>query len=311
VKGVPRAVDRTRPVPPARVSIDNEYYEGIDELWWDPSGPAAALHAINRPRLAFYLDALGDLRGRLVLDAGCGGGLVAKTLAEAGAVVVGLDRSLGSLQVARRAAGSSTGRGWTGRGWTGRGWTGPAAGPEAGSFDPVRGQLERLPFADGAFDVVVAADVLEHVPDLPAAVGEISRVLAPGGSLAFDTINRTFWAWFTVLWGAERVLRLVARGPPDWRLLLRPDELDHLLRGAGLEPVVTVGLAARIGPGKVARGLLRRRLDLPEFRCCRDRRASYLGHYRKSDPPTRAAIQDRSRAPLAASRGPGTEGVQR
>jgi 2-polyprenyl-6-hydroxyphenyl methylase / 3-demethylubiquinone-9 3-methyltransferase len=292
VKGVPRAVDRTRPVPLARVSIDNEYYEGIDELWWDLSGPAAALHAINRPRLAFYLDALGDLRGRLVLDAGCGGGLVAKTLAEAGAVVVGLDRSLGSLQVARRAAG-------------------PAAGLEAGSFDPVRGQLERLPFADGSFDVVVAADVLEHVPDLPAAVGEISRVLAPGGSLAFDTINRTFWAWFTVLWGAERVLRLVPRGTHDWRLLIRPDELDHLLRGAGLEPVVTVGLASRIGPREVARGLLRRRLDLPEFRCCRDRRASYLGHYRKSDPATRAAIQDRSRAPLAASRGPGTEGVQR
>lgn len=305
MKGMPRAVDRTRPVPPARVSIDNEYYEGIDELWWDPSGPAAALHAINRPRLAFYLDALGDLRGRLVLDAGCGGGLVAKTLAEAGAVVVGLDRSLGSLQVARRAAGSSTGRRLAGSS------TGHGAGPEAGSFDPVRGQLERLPFADGAFDAVVAADVLEHVPDLPAAVGEISRVLAPGGSLAFDTINRTFWAWFTVLWGAERVLRLVPRGTHDWRLLIRPDELDHLLWGAGLEQVATVGLASRIGPGEVARGLLHRRLDLPEFRCCRDRRASYLGHYRKSDPTTRAATQDRARAPLAASRGSGTEGVQR
>jgi 2-polyprenyl-6-hydroxyphenyl methylase/3-demethylubiquinone-9 3-methyltransferase len=291
-------VDRTRPVPPARVSIDNDYYEGIDELWWDSSGPAAALHAINRPRLAFYLDALGDLAGRLVLDAGCGGGLVAKTLAEAGAVVVGLDRSLGSLQVARRAVGRQATP------------PGSSAGM-SGSFHPARGQLERLPFADGAFDAVVAADVLEHVPDLPAAVGEIARVLAPGASLVFDTINRTFWAWFTVLWGAERVLRLVPRGTHDWRLLIRPDELDHLLRGAGLEPVATVGLAPRIGPIQVARGLLRRRMDLPEFRACHDRRASYLGHYRKSEAASAEATRDRTGAPLTAGRGPGTEGVQR
>jgi 2-polyprenyl-6-hydroxyphenyl methylase/3-demethylubiquinone-9 3-methyltransferase len=300
VRGMPRAVDRTRPVPPARVSIDNEYYEGIDELWWDPSGPAAALHAINRPRLAFYLDVLGDLSGRRVLDAGCGGGLVARTLVEAGAVVVGVDRSLGSLGVARRATGSP------GAGAAGVPQAASSLGP--GAFHPVRGQLERLPFADGAFDVVVAADVLEHVPDLPAAVGELTRVLAPGGSLAFDTINRTVWAWFTVLWGAERVLRLVPRGTHDWRLLIRPDELDRLLRSAGLEPVASAGLAPRIGPGDVARGLLRRRLDLPEFRVCRDRRASYLGHYRKV--PARAAPGG-VKAPLAASRGPGTEGVQR
>ncbi len=272
MKGVRGMVDRTRPVPPARVSIDNEYYEGIDELWWDPSGPAAALHAINRPRLAFYLDALGDLRGRLILDAGCGGGLVAKTLAAAGAVVVGLDRSLGSLGVARRAIGPPA--------------TPPGAAAGApgalrpGSFHPVRGQLERLPFAEGTFDAVVAADVLEHVPDLPAAVGEIARVLAPGGSLAFDTINRTFWAWFTVLFGAERVLQLVPRGTHDWRLLIRPDELDHLLRGAGLEAVATVGLASRIGPTQVAAA-------------------------------RRAATRDRTGVPLAAGRGSGTQGVQR
>lgn len=312
-------IDRTKPVPPARSRIDNEYDEGIDELWWDPQGPAAVLHAMNRARLDFYLRALslsseppaaaresvpaepsasarrlepsaaspGSSRsqgaaappprqtiaskstrskklstapknGMLVLDAGCGGGLVAKGLAEAGATVVGIDRSAGSLGVACRAVRER--------------------------FLPVQGRLERLPFADGSFDAVIAADVLEHIPDLPAAVAELARVLAPGGSLAFDTINRTAWAWVTALWGAERLLGCIPRGTHDWRLFIRPAELDRLLRRAGLEPVTVVGLAPRIGARTVASALVRRRIPLPEFATGRDRRASYLGHYRKAAP---------------------------
>jgi 2-polyprenyl-6-hydroxyphenyl methylase/3-demethylubiquinone-9 3-methyltransferase len=251
-------IDRTRPVPPARCVIDNEYYEGIDELWWDPAGPAAILHAINRPRVEFYLRELGALGGRRVLDAGCGGGLVARELAAAGAEVVGVDRSLGSLGVARRAVGRR--------------------------FVPAQGRLERLPFADGSFDAVVAADVLEHLPDLPAAVAELARVLAPGGGLVFDTVNRTPWSWFTAVFGLEQVLRMVPRGTHDWRLFIRPAELDRLLRRAGLAPVTVCGLAPRIGPGVVARGLLTRRIEVPPFATGNGRRISYLGHYRKAAP---------------------------
>jgi 2-polyprenyl-6-hydroxyphenyl methylase/3-demethylubiquinone-9 3-methyltransferase len=262
-------IDRTRPVPPARCSIDNEYYEGMDELWWDPAGPAAILHAINRPRVDFYLRELGDLGGRLVLDAGCGGGLVARELAAAGAEVVGVDRSRGSLGVARRAVRR-------------RGPGNPEGVPRSvGSFSPAQGWLERLPFADGSFDVVVAADVLEHLPNLPAAVAELARVLAPGGSFVFDTVNRTFWSWFTGVFGLEQVVRMVPRGTHDWRLFIRPAELDRLLRGAGLAPVELRGLAPQIGPGTVARGLLTRRIDVPTFATGDGRRASYLGHYRK------------------------------
>jgi 2-polyprenyl-6-hydroxyphenyl methylase/3-demethylubiquinone-9 3-methyltransferase len=300
----PLTIDRTRPVPPARCSIDNEYYEAIDELWWDPAGPAAILHAINRPRVDFYLRQLGDLHGRLVLDAGCGGGLVARELAAAGATVVGLDRSLGSLGVARRAVGRRGPGNPEGRGGPGdpegvpRG-DGPR--PIGAAFHPAQGRLERLPFAGGAFDAVVAADVLEHVPDLPAAVAELARVLAPGGRFAFDTINRTPWSWFTAVFGLERVLRTVPRDTHDWRLFIRPGELDRLLRAGGLEPVALEGLAPRIGPGDVARGLLTRRLAVPEFATGSDRRASYLGLYRKGGPgapegsgePQRGAPVDR------------------
>jgi 2-polyprenyl-6-hydroxyphenyl methylase/3-demethylubiquinone-9 3-methyltransferase len=250
-----RTVDRTRPVPPARYDLDLDYFGGMDELWWDPAGPARVLHAMNPARLDFYLAELGEAPGRLVLDAGCGGGLVAKGLAAAGARVVGVDRLPACLLVARRAV--------------------PAR------FQPAAATLERLPFADASFDAVVAADVLEHVPDLPAAVAELTRVLRPRGSFLFDTINRTAWAWFTALFGAERLLGLVPKGTHDWRLFIRPAELDELLRGVGLTAVATAGLAPRIGPGDVVRALVWRRLATPAFAAGHDRRAGWLGHYRK------------------------------
>jgi 2-polyprenyl-6-hydroxyphenyl methylase/3-demethylubiquinone-9 3-methyltransferase len=263
-------------VPPARYSIDNEYYEGMDELWWDPAGPAAILHAINRPRVGFYLQQLGDVAGRRVLDAGCGGGLVAHELAAAGAEVVGVDRSLGSLGVARRAT--------------------PAR------FHPAQARLERLPFPDASFDAVVAADVLEHLPDLPACVTELARVLHPGGSFLFDTVNRTPWSWFTAVFGLEQVLRIVPRGTHDWRLFIRPAELDRLLVGAGLTKVEVTGLAPRIGPGVVARGLLTRHIDIPTFATGNGRRASYLGHYRtQGSPGARAAEGDSLRTRKASA----------
>jgi 2-polyprenyl-6-hydroxyphenyl methylase/3-demethylubiquinone-9 3-methyltransferase len=250
-----RTVDRTRPVPPARYDLNLDYFGGMDELWWDPAGPARVLHAMNPARLDFYLAALGEAPGRLVLDAGCGGGLVAKGLAAAGARVVGVDRLPACLLVARRAV------------------------PDR--FQPAAATLERLPFADASFDAVVAADVLEHVPDLPAAVAELTRVLRPGGSFLFDTINRTAWAWVTALFGAERLLGLVPKGTHDWRLFIRPAELDELLRGEGLAAVATAGLAPRIGPGDAVKALVRRRLATPAFAAGGDRRAGWLGHYRK------------------------------
>ena len=76
--------------------------------------------------------------------------------------------------------------------------------------------------------------------------------------------------------------RIVPRGTHDWRLFIRPAELDRLLRRAGLEPVELCGLAPQIGPGIVARGLLTRRIDIPSFATGNGRRASYLGHYRKA-----------------------------
>jgi 2-polyprenyl-6-hydroxyphenyl methylase/3-demethylubiquinone-9 3-methyltransferase len=248
-------IDRTRPVPPARFELRTDWYDDADQAWWDPHGPARLLHAMNPVRVGFFLEQLGGGDGKLVLDAGCGGGLVAAGLAGAGARVVGVDRSVDSLQVAGRHVG--------------------------GAFAPVGGTLERLPLADATVDAVVAADVLEHVGDLPAVVAELARVLVPGGLLLFDTVSRTAWSWFVAIFGAERMVGLVPRGTHDWRLFIRPGELDEVMGHAGLEPVRLRGLVPRVTPAVVARGLVTRRVDPPSWRLGRSRRASYVGCYRK------------------------------
>jgi 2-polyprenyl-6-hydroxyphenyl methylase/3-demethylubiquinone-9 3-methyltransferase len=91
------------------------------------------------------------------------------------------------------------------------------------------------------------------------------------------------------VFGLEQVLGMVPRGTHDWRLFIRPAELDLLLRRAGLTPVAVCGLAPRIGPRVVVRGLLTRRIDVPSFATGTGRRASYLGHYRKGGPGAQVA----------------------
>lgn len=264
-------VDRTRPIDPALVRIDNECYDAMADGWWAANGPAVLLHSLNPVRTRFFLDAVGIVPDGLVLDAGCGGGLIARELVAAGARVIGMDRSTQSLRVARAAAvlppdgGSARGLG------------------ALGGFLPVGGALEQLPFADGAFAAVIAGDVLEHVTDLPAAVSELSRVLAPGGHMLVDTVNRTPWAWIVVCFGAERLTRLAPRHTHDWRLFIRPQELDRLAAAAGLQLVARAGMAPRLEPAALLGGLVFGRVPVPSFRRASGLRVSWLGHYRKLD----------------------------
>jgi 2-polyprenyl-6-hydroxyphenyl methylase/3-demethylubiquinone-9 3-methyltransferase len=74
----------------------------------------------------------------------------------------------------------------------------------------VRGDVRHVPLADGCADVVTAGEILEHVPDLPAAVGEACRLLRPGGLLVVDTLADTVLSRLIAVTLAERV----PGGPP-------------------------------------------------------------------------------------------------
>lgn len=195
------------------------FYDQQASCWWEESATIFPLSQLNPLRFLYFDQFVSDWRNLRVLDVGCGGGYTCEFLARRGAVVTGLDRSAPCIAAARRHADSS--------------------GLEI-AYQV--GLAEQLPFAAGRFDLVVCVDVLEHVDRPEAVIAEIARVLTPGGSLCFDTINRTFRSRLTMIWLLEMLLRLIPAGVHDWRRFVPPAELRRWLEASGFGAITMRGM---------------------------------------------------------------------
>lgn len=186
-------------------------FSKLAALWWDEHGSMGMLHRINPVRFGFIVRQT-DVAGKRVLDAGCGGGILTETLAQAGACAMGIDLSGRPLDVARSHA--------------------EAAGIK---IDYRLASCEEM--ADShpeKFDVVCCMEMLEHVPDPASTVAACARLLKPGGHVFFSTINRSLKAFLFAIVGGEYVLRLLPRGTHSYANLIRPCELDAWSRQSGL-----------------------------------------------------------------------------
>ncbi len=203
-------------------NIDNAEIAKFDELasrWWDPNSEFKPLHDINPLRVEFIRQRV-DIPGKAVLDVGCGGGLLTESMAHFGAQVTGIDMGEAPLSVANLHL------------------------KESGlQVDYQRATAEDFASRYGNhYDVVTCLEMLEHVPDPASTVNACAKLVKPGGTVFFSTINRNPKAWLFAIVGAEYVLQLLPKGTHDYAKLIKPSELGGWSRDAGLSIHEMIGM---------------------------------------------------------------------
>jgi len=196
-----------------------EKFSQLAHRWWDPHSEFRPLHEINPLRLN-WIDNHAQLKGKRVLDIGCGGGILAESMADAGASVTGIDLSEKALGVARLHL------------------------LESGKKVDYRmiSAEELATQAAGTFDVVTCMEMLEHVPNPASTIAACAALAKPSGHVFFSTINRNLKAYVLAIIGAEYILRMLPKGTHDYAKFIKPSELARWAKSVGLQPDELIGM---------------------------------------------------------------------
>jgi 2-polyprenyl-6-hydroxyphenyl methylase/3-demethylubiquinone-9 3-methyltransferase len=208
---------------PTAVNADPAELAKFSELahrWWDKDSEFRPLHQINPLRLE-WINAICPVKGLSALDVGCGGGILADSMARKGAQVLGIDLSTKALRVAQLHAMEAETAGVSYR----------EVSAEALASE-----------APGSFDLVTCMEMLEHVPDPASVVRACATLVKPGGWVFFSTLNRSPKSFLLAIVGAEYVLNLLPRGTHEYAKMIRPSELAAYCRAAGLDLRQTKGM---------------------------------------------------------------------
>ncbi|MEP0203540.1 MAG: bifunctional 2-polyprenyl-6-hydroxyphenol methylase/3-demethylubiquinol 3-O-methyltransferase UbiG [Halioglobus sp.] len=186
-------------------------FEALASRWWDLNSEFKPLHEIN-PLRANYIDEFSPVAGKKLIDVGCGGGILAESMAHRGAHVTGIDMGEAPLSVARIHQFES-----------------------GVSVSYQQSTAEAMAEAQPEdFDIVCCLEMLEHVPDPAAVIKACAQMAKPGASLYFSTINRNPKAFAFAIVGAEHILKLLPAGTHEYAKFIKPSEIASWVRAAGL-----------------------------------------------------------------------------
>ncbi len=194
-------------------------FDALASRWWDPDGEFRPLHEINPLRMDWIRQYV-NLAGCRALDIGCGGGILAESMATAGASVTGVDMAAGPLSVARLHQLES--------------------GVEV-EYQQSTAE-EMATHHAGQYDVMTCLEMLEHVPSPANVVASVAVLVRPGGHVFFSTINRNLKSFLFAIVGAEYILKLLPAGTHEYQKFIRPSELEAWARTAGLQHRASIGM---------------------------------------------------------------------
>ncbi|CAC9544391.1 3-demethylubiquinol 3-O-methyltransferase (EC 2.1.1.64) @ 2-polyprenyl-6-hydroxyphenyl methylase (EC 2.1.1.222) [uncultured Gammaproteobacteria bacterium] len=196
-------------------------FAALASRWWDKNSEFKPLHDINPLRLNYIKKQCGgSLKDKKILDVGCGGGILAESLAKEGALVTGIDMAEAGLEVAKLHL------------------------LESG----LTVDYQKIPVEDFAkdnaqtFDVVTCLEMLEHVPDPASIINACATLVKANGSLFFSTLNRNTKSYLFAIIGAEYILKLLPQGTHDWDKFIQPSEMDEWARHSNLTLKNIIGM---------------------------------------------------------------------
>ena len=194
-------------------------FEELASRWWDRNSEFKPLHDINPLRVG-YIDRYAKLAEKKVIDVGCGGGILSESMAQRGAEVTGIDMGAAPLKVAKLHGLES----------------GVSVAYQQTTAEDMAAEHPE------AFDVVTCMEMLEHVPDPASVIQACATMVKPGGTVFFSTLNRNPKSYLFAILGAEQLLKLVPQGTHDFKKFIRPSELAHWIREAGLKVTDITGM---------------------------------------------------------------------
>jgi 2-polyprenyl-6-hydroxyphenyl methylase/3-demethylubiquinone-9 3-methyltransferase len=195
-------------------------FSDLAHRWWDPNSEFRPLHEINPLRLD-WIDRHAGLKGKRVVDVGCGGGILSESMAARGATVTGIDLSEKALSVAKLHLLES----------------GRSVDYRLSSAEDLAGQEA------GVYDVVTCMEMLEHVPNPASTIAACAGLVKPGGHVFFSTISRNPKAYLFAVIGAEYILQLLPKGTHDYAKFIKPSELSRWAKAVGLEVDEIIGMS--------------------------------------------------------------------